>query len=280
MRKMIRTQGTIVLFLLAGNVFGQAFNPHSKGHMYFYWGWNRALYTNSTISLKGDDYNLVLHKVKAHDRPTLPVNYHNYLQPDRLTIPQNNWRIGYFIQDNLAVSFGTDHMKYVMDNWQSAYVFGAVSRPGNFAGNYAGLTLLSEDFLTFEHTDGLNYVNLELEKFIPVAATRNRKLIISTLFGGGGGILLPKTNVKLMDYARNDRFHVSGYGVALKAGVEAVFFKRLILRFEAKQGFIDMPDIILHEKGVNGRGRQKFFFSEFDGVLGWSFMAGKRERKK
>jgi hypothetical protein len=276
--------GYLVLFILVSlGAFAQnnSFNPHSKGHAFFQWGWNRGLYTNSTLTLKGADYDLVLKKVVAHDRPTTPVSYHNYLQPDRLTIPQNNWRLGYFIKDDLAITFGTDHMKYVMDQNQTVTVNGNISREGIYKGVYNNQPMaLTEDFLTFEHTDGLNYLNVELEKYNRVAASKNSKIIFNLMYGGGTGILFPKTNAKLLDYERNDRFHVAGFGVSAKAAVELVFFKRLLLKFEAKEGFINMPDIILHAKGVQGKGRQAFFFTEFDGVLGWSFMAHKPRASK
>jgi hypothetical protein len=275
----------VVLFLLTiSSAFGQQdrFNPHSKGHAYFQWGWNRGYYTNSTIKFKGDDYDFSLQKVVAHDRPTTPVSYHNYLQPNRLTIPQNNWRLGYFIKDNLAITLGTDHMKYVMDQNQTVNLNGSISREGKFKGQYNNQpTVLTDDFLTFEHTDGLNYVNVEIEKYNRIAATNNDKLIFNAMFGGGTGLMIPKTNAKLLDYERNDRFHISGFGLNVKAALEAVFFKRVILKFEASEGYINMPNIVLHAKGINGKASQNFFFTEFDAVLGWSFMAVKpKELKK
>ena len=275
--------GFVVLLMLASiGLFAQseAFNPHSKGHAFLQWGYNRSFYTNSTITLKGADYNLVLHKVSAHDRPTTPVTYNNYLKFDHLTVPQNNWRLGYFIKDNLAITFGTDHMKYVMDQNQTVNVDGSIERESVYKGVYNNRpTVMTEDFLTFEHTDGLNYVNAEIEKYNPVAASKSGNLIFNAMFGGGAGVLFPKTNAKVLDYERNDRFHISGFGLSAKAAVEVVFFKRLFLKFEAKEGYINMPNIILHAKGIQGKGSQDFLFTEFDGVLGWSFMAHRPKPK-
>ena len=280
MRKVVNTIFFLILSSIA--VAQQTdFNPHSKGHAFFQWGWNRGVYTNSTITLKGDDYNLVLHKVVAHDRPTTPVSYHNYIQPDRITIPQNNWRLGYFIKDNLAITFGTDHMKYVMDQDQTVVVDGTITRESPYKGVYNSMPMvMTTDFLTYEHTDGLNYVNVEVEKYHRLAATKNNKVIANAMLGAGAGMLFPKTNVQLLDYERNDRFHVSGFGLSAKAALEAVFFKRITLKFEAKEGYINMPNIILHKKGINGKGKQAFFFTEFDGTIGWSFMAHKPKGKK
>jgi hypothetical protein len=46
-----------------------------------------------------------------------------------------------------------------------------------------------------------------------------------------------------------------------------------------KAGYINMPDIILHQKGINGRGSQDFLFGQLNGSLGWSF-ANVRTKKK
>jgi hypothetical protein len=33
-----------------------------------------------------------------------------------MTIPQTNFRIGYFINDHYSIALGVDHMKYVAQN--------------------------------------------------------------------------------------------------------------------------------------------------------------------
>ena len=57
----------LFLCLLAETGFSQNSNPYSntdKGQVYILWGWNRAYYTKSNISFKGDDYKFELAKVK------------------------------------------------------------------------------------------------------------------------------------------------------------------------------------------------------------------------
>lgn len=236
-----------------------------KGQFYFLWGWNRAAYTKSKIKLQGADYDFMLKHVKAHDRPTTPITLKYLIHP---TIPQCNYKLGYFIRDNLAVSFGVDHMKYVMDQNQTVDMKGEIQRNGLYKGTYDGPQKLTSDFLAFEHTNGLNYINAEVEKYFLYYRSVNGKCIISGLLGAGAGILFPKTDVRLLDYEENDQFHVAGFGLSAKAGISGIFFKYLMLRLESKQGFIDMPNILLHRPGINGRGRQYFFFTEAIGSLG------------
>ena len=247
------------------------YNPYKKGRAFAFWGWNRGFYSNSTLKMKGDDYNLTLHNLSAHDKVTKPVfNYNDYFKLGRITIPQTNFRVGYFFKDNWALTLGVDHMKYVMDQNQVAKVEGTITREGEFKGTYNGDMAITDNFLTFEHTDGLNYINSEVERYVTVK-NMPQNLQIGFMLGAGAGVLFPKTNAKFLDYERNDRFHVSGFGLSAKAGFEFIFFKHLTLKGEAKQGYINMPNIILHQKGINGKGKQQFGFSELTATIGWNF---------
>lgn len=93
----------------------------NKGKMFVFWGWNRASYSNSDIHFKGANYDFILSDVKAKDRIT-PFSFYDYLNPTRITIPQTNFRIGYFFHDNYSVSIGVEHMKYVMTPYQLSLI--------------------------------------------------------------------------------------------------------------------------------------------------------------
>ena len=74
------------------------YTASNKGKIYFYWGGNRANYTNSDIRFKGENYDFTLENVKAKD---VPKGWHiDYINPARMTIPQTNFRLGYFISDH------------------------------------------------------------------------------------------------------------------------------------------------------------------------------------
>lgn len=246
--------------------------------MFIMWGWNRAAYTKSNISFKGDDYDFKLKKVVAHDRPTA-FKFNDYLEIDRLTIPQTNFKLGYFIRQNLAITIGFDHMKYVMDKDQTVSMKGVITRQGAYKGNYDGEKKLTEDFLTFEHTDGLNYINVEVEKYRNLYHAASNKLMLDILIGGGAGVLMPRTDIKLLNYDRSDQFHISGFGLSLKAGLQATIFKHLVIKIENKNGYINMPDLILHKKGIAGRGKQAFFFTALDAMIGYSFSFNNKKNK-
>ena len=224
----------------------EKYTAHNKGKVYIYWGGNRDSYTNSDIHFKGNNYDFTLYDVAAVDKPK---GWHiDYINPSRMTIPQTNFRLGYFINDHYNISIGLDHMKYVMVQNQSARITGNYDLSYNLTVINNGVVNLSdESFLTFEHTDGLNYINSEISRVDDISKIfkirDTDKFQISLTEGAGGGILYPKTNVMLMGQPRHDDFNVAGYGVSAKAGLNLTFFKYFFIQAELKGGYINMPNI-------------------------------------
>ena len=235
----MKKSGLIFLLgLLGRDGFSQKnmnFSGTEKGRFFITWGWNRSAYTRSNIRFKGNDYDFELKKVVAHDEPSY-FNI-NYLRIDRLTNPQTNFKIGYFVKENLSVSIGFDHMKYVMDNNQTVFMKGVITQRGKYEGVYNGDTKIAEDLLTYEHTDGLNYINVETEKYFNLYHGRSNKFVVNASIGAGAGLLMPRTDIKLLGYDRSDQFHVSGFGLNMKATIQATIFKHLLIKVENKNVF-------------------------------------------
>lgn len=147
-----------VFFLISTFTFSQSTNyndaGNNKGKIVVFWGWNRGKFSKSDITFKGKDFNFTLSAVKAKDKPKKFGIY--YFQWDEVTIPQTNFRIGYFFKENYMISIGVDHMKYVMRNDQSVKINSTIATGGIYDGVYNNDEIvLTEDFLMFEHTDGL-----------------------------------------------------------------------------------------------------------------------------
>ena len=254
-------------------VYKTAYNPYRKGAIFLYWGWNRALYSNSDVHFRGNDYDFTLHNMVAKDRPT-DFSFNDYLNPLRVTIPQTNARIGYFIKDNLALVLALDHMKYVMKQDQTTDFTGKISDPHYAAMVRDGKVDLTDgEFLTFEHTDGLNYVNIGAEKYNKIYQGNNFNITWS--YGGGLGVLYPKSNVKLFGNERSDRFHVAGFGLDARASLNFVFWKHLMARVEAKYGYINMPDVKTTLNDRPDKAQQDFVFGQVNFGVGYIFQTRK-----
>lgn len=257
----------LALFSSASSL-AQWFEPiDRKGELFGGWGWNRASYTASDIHFTGSNYDFILHDVKAKDRPTA-FSPEIYFGLNNLTIPQNNYRIGYFIAKNLALYIGVDHMKYVMIQNQEVDFSGNIDESEYASMVHDERIVLTDNFLTFEHTDGLNYATAELEYYQGIY--NNPVIQINAIAGAGAGALVPKSNVKLMGYPRNDEFHLAGFGCSGKLALEFLFWKHFFIRLEYKSGFIDMPDIVTRKASIEDRASQHFFFAQRNGMFGFS----------
>ena len=271
MKKIFITMllGISTLTTFAQNASTDRYTTHNKGKFFFYWGGNRAYYTNSDITFSGNNYNFTIKDVEAVDKPK---GWHiDYINPLRMTIPQTNFHIGYHISDHYTISAGVDHMKYVMKNGQTVKMNGYINGSNtSHDGTYNNTDkLLSEDFLTFEHTDGLNYVVVEgarIDDISRLFGIRNTDILQVNLTEGlGFGALYPKTNTKLLNKERYDEFHIAGTGVNAKAGLHLTFFKYFLIIGELKGGYINMYDVRTTYDIVD-KAKHDFLF--FETVLG------------
>ncbi len=277
-----------LFFLFSLNAFGQndtaktgEFNiillpPNIKnyGKMFLHWGYNRAWYSKSDIHFKGNNYDFTLIDAVAKDRPTT-FNWERYFAPQNLTIPQTNLKIGYFITNKWSLSFGVDHMKYVLDMLRNTKITGNINNNSPYDGNYNNDEVyLDTNFIYYEHTDGLNYVNLEGDYFVPLGSWKN-KVILQTNLGGGAGFLLPKTRAVLFERSYRDNFNIAGYGFNGKIGLDLRFWDFFFIHTDLKGGFINMPNVRITNDPNEGA-KQHFWFTEFDWLIGFNFNLKKK----
>ena len=243
-----------------------------KGRFFFYWGYNRAAFLSSDIHFKGPNYNFTLSNVVAADRPT-DFNIETYFGLTSVWIPQYNYRIGYYFSPKWGISLGLDHMKYVVSQNQTVNLTGNIS--ANASAKYAGEynkspIVLSEDFLIYEHTDGLNFLSLDAEYVQPITDFWKRRLRLSFQGGGGGGPVIPRTDSRVFGDGLNNNFKVSGWGINGKAGLKLDLFKRFFIQTQVRVGYINLSDILLHNDEPQ-RAKQDIIFGEVFGVLGVYF---------
>jgi hypothetical protein len=248
-KKKIKIVTAIVLLLVSGKMVSQEPVDEkitNKGKFFAYWGWNRGTYSNSDIHFKGENYDFTLSDVTANDRPT-KLGLNPYFRLDRITIPQTNYRIGYFFKENYTISIGADHMKYVMNEDQNVVINGSINTGSIYDKVYNNESIkLVEEFLAFEHTDGLNYINVELKRFDDFSylfGIDSKNFQLNLTEGIGAGFLFPKSNIKLLNKERYDEFHVAGWGVSASVGVNITFLKHFFIQSDVKAGYIRMSNI-------------------------------------
>ncbi|MFM7104571.1 MAG: hypothetical protein ACKOW8_03550, partial [Flavobacteriales bacterium] len=102
-----------IVLLIGSKVIAQNTSKDAlekERQFYVTWGYNRAFYKPSDIHFKGDGYDFTLRQARAED---LPEKFSDiYFNINQFTVPQFQFRLGYYFSKNTAVSAGWDHMKY------------------------------------------------------------------------------------------------------------------------------------------------------------------------
>lgn len=259
-----------------GESIGNPYLPLMKPmpRFFFTWGYNRTAYTRSSIHFEGSGYHFQLHHLIARDRPST-LRSGEYTHLSKFTIPQYNFAIGYHISRRWAVMARMDHMKYVVVNGQKAHMTGRVDSTASpeYAGEWQGETVtVSDDLLTFEHTDGLNYLSVSTRySLIPDAFWDNKKVHFKPFVGMMAGVVIPKTDVRVFNYGLDNKFHLAGGGLAVEAGAKLTFFRRLFLMGDLRGGFLTLPNVLIHNKAPD-RARHHFAFGEATLSLGYQFL--------
>jgi hypothetical protein len=269
------------VFLLCFPFLLQAQHEGRKGSYNFTWGYNRSNYATSDIHFAGNGYDFTLANVEAADAPTPFDGFTTYFNPNLFSVPQFNLHVGYFIQDNLSISLGWDHMKYVMVPDQASHISGTigaqVSNPAftinpTYVGTYSNtpFTIASKDFLRFEHTDGFNYASVELEHYTSLWKPSVGKLELEWMNGVGLGAVVPRSDVRLFTLGRNNFWNLAGAGASIKSGLRLNLTKLLFFETTVKGGYTTLWDI--RTTGQTGDSAdQSIWFGEVYGALGFSF---------
>ncbi len=274
-----------------------------KGKFFVYWGYNRSIYTSSNIHIWGDGYDFTLHNVTAKDKP---VSYSLfYLSPNNVTIPQYNLRFGYYINDKTFISFGQDHMKYVIDK-QTTLINGVISKDntggknigiynnkeiligeggGNTESNgYNGPSIidsLPKGYASeFEHCDGLNDFSAEIGRVDQLWISKKRNFVLTAEGTVGAGMILADTRADILGYPSGHdlngkkTFHLAGFSASASLGLKFYFGKHFFALTRLKAGYINLPDI--NTTTLGGKASQQLWFCEPMFVLGYTI--GKNQK--
>jgi len=229
---------------------------------YFYWGNNRAYYANSDISFTKDGTDFTLSDVRADDRPN-PFSdiFSHYLNPLKMTIPQFNFRIGYYVNNNIAISLGFDHLKYVVDKNQIAKMKGTID------GKNYNEKVINSFLEEYEHTNGYNIMSVDIDYIDSIYF--NDKFDMSLFVGGGLDIVYPKSAVTLKNREQLDKLHLAGVDISSKIGTELTFNNSYILRLIVRAGHSNMFDVLTTKNG--GKAKQSIDYLQFAWVAGYRF---------
>lgn len=278
----------IGLFLFANSVSCQentsgfiSSGNSKKGQIFVTWGYNRAYYNKSDVHFKGDGYDFTLYGVDAEDMPEKFGKV--YFQPNQFTVPQFNFRLGYYFKENTALSLGWDHMKYHIIPTQLVMIDGYIDpekyNAPSYAGTYDNTYFMYEPgFMNYHHSDGFNFVRVALEQRVPFYQSASKNHVFAMNGSVSLGAMVPWTDFTLFGVNHRNKLHLAGYGASVHAGFRYEFFKHFFVQIAAQVGWTNLVDIML-EDDLPSRASQKITFIERSWALG-GYIPVKRQGEK
>ncbi|MEN9346939.1 MAG: hypothetical protein RLZZ77_450 [Bacteroidota bacterium] len=280
----------VVMCLICAQAYTQSasspFAQSRKGQFYIYWGYNRAYYDESDLHFKGDGYDFTLYNAKAEDMPER-FTWKGYFNPTRLSIPQFNFHLGYFINENTAISIGTDHMKYHLIQTQDVIIDGHIDESyapdSATAAEYTGefdmeRMLYTAKFMNFHHSNGFNFVRASIEKRANIWGSKNGQHLLNVTGAASVGVMLPWTDFTFFGKNYPNWLHVAGYGFSAQSGFRYEFKKHFFVQVQGQIGWSNLPDILLEDEKPS-RADQKIVFFQRSWAVGTYFGMPRRAKK-
>jgi hypothetical protein len=214
---------------------GECIRKDDRGKFYFAWGYNKNWYSRSDIHVFDESgaNNFTLYDMKAHDRTHI-----NELFKVALSIPQYGYRIGYWLpKSKFGIELKFDHAKYIMYDDQTARVKGSIN------GVYIDKdTLVDKNFLLLEHTDGANFLMLNIMYRHDFIA--KRFITVAGVGKFGAGIVVPRSDVTLFGQRWNHCFHVAGQIAGFEAGVRTELFRYFFIEASVKGVYANFNKVL------------------------------------
>ncbi len=236
-----------------------------KGTLYFSWGYNREWYSKSDIRFKNtisDNYDFVMYDAGAHDKPGFNHGMKEFVHTD-LTVPQYNFHVGYLFNDkhNLGVELSWDHLKYIVNDDVVVHL------KGQIRGNQIDKdTFVHYDFIHLQHTNGNNYLMLNLVKQHKLY--ENKYIDVQAIAKVGAGPLVSYSISKVMGSFLADGFRIQGYVLGVNAGVRLNMFKYLFIQPAFQYAFADYMATPI---SADRKGRATHVFSSYMASLEGGF---------
>jgi hypothetical protein len=250
MRNSRRNAITAIAFLAVlapKSVAAQSKRSSRKGEFYFSWGYNKEWYTKSNIRINqpelGNYYSL--RHVTAHDHP----GWDKGIFDRAITIPQYNYRIGYFFKDDLAIEINFDHTKYIIDQ-QEIHYKGTMDNKA-VEGD---IQWSEENGFYYFLNNGANFLLFNIVKRWDLYQSPNDKFRLDMLGKAGVGPVIPHVENSFFGQKNNPDFQFGGWNVGVENALRATFFNYVYLEFAHKVDYARYAHLHIYK----GKARQAF----------------------
>ena len=253
------------------NVSGQTSTGTHRGEFYFSWGYNTEWYTRSDVKVNqpelGNKYTFT--DIKGHDHR----GWDEGLFSKPLTIPQYNYRIGYFFNDkkNLGIEINFDHTKFIMTDGQVARIKGTMN------GKYIDSNIVFSGANGFYYylNNGANFLLFNLTKRWHFSSNKSGNVAIDALSKVGIGPVIPHVDNSFFGNKNNAHFQLGGWNTGVEGAIRATFFHHVYLEFAGKLDYARYSNLHIYK----GTAKHAFGTAEMVLNLGYTFK-GKTYKNK
>ncbi|HTL10507.1 MAG TPA: hypothetical protein VL307_19665 [Chitinophagaceae bacterium] len=266
----VKAAGLITALILFCAFTGQSQKARQrKGEFYFSWGYNTEWYTHSSIKISqpslGNDYSFK--NIRGHDHR----GWDEGLFSKALTIPQYNYRIGYFFgnKQDWGIEINFDHTKFIVSDNQLVHIKGMmnnkpVDKEVRFVQNdRVGADSSSYYFLN----NGANFLLFNIMKRWHLSSNRSGTIKLDGISKFGIGPLIPHVQNKFFDQPENNPdFQIGGWNTGIEGALRGTFYRHVYLEFAGKLDYARYAHLHIYQ----GSARQAFGTAELILSLGIS----------
>ncbi len=245
----------------------QTFNPY-KSRIYFSWGYNKEWYSSSTIKVSqpSQNSNYQFNNISGEDK----IGWDKLFQHE-LTIPQYNYRFGFFLKKHPSwgFEFNFDHTKYQMTPGQYAHVSGTIN------GRNVDTNLVIVDSVNFwKLNNGANFFLFNVTKRFYIGGTKNGLFRLYNIYKLGIGPVIPHTENTLWGHENTPGFQFGGLNAGFEANYRLEVGNYVFIDLAQKVDYANYWGLRVYE----GTAKQSFFTYEVMATLG--LMLPYKEQKK
>lgn len=266
-----------IVAIMFNGIHAYAQKKERKGEFYFSWGYNKEWYTNSNVSISQPSLgnNFTFRNTKLEDHP----GWDDALFTKEISIPQYNYRIGYFIDKDkdLAIEINFDHTKALFLDNQTVHMVGtyngrAIDSSFIFSKNGTGS---SRNY--YYLNNGANFLLFNIVKRKKFKKLSTNYFDFDGLAKVGIGPVIPHVENSLFGVKNDQLFQFGGWNTGIEYALRSTFKKSLFLEFSGKVDYAYYYNLKVNQ----GTAKQGFGTLEFILNLGYTLPAGpKREVKK
>ena len=268
----------LLLSLSSFTINAQKSTGSKKGEFYISWGYNTEWFTHSNLKINQPELGneFTFKNINGHDHP----GWDKGLFSKALTIPQYNYRIGYFFgnKKDIGIEINFDHTKFIFTDDQVVHIKGTLnSKPYD-----SHVRFKQNDFPTADSNsyyflnNGANFLLFNIVKRWHIKDNKKGTIAIDGLTKFGVGPLVPHVQNKFFDQPQNSpHFQIGGWNTGLEGAIRSTFYKHVYLEFAAKLDYARYSDLKIYK----GTARQAFATAEIILNLGYTFKTGKKHRQ-